>query len=483
MLIRDLERKTGLERATIRFYEREGLITPVRQENGYRAYSDADANTLLKVKLLRQLGLPLEKIQALQQGREDFSAALSEQIRQLEHQIETSVRAKQVCVEIREAGTDYAHLDAQYYLELLSKPLPNTPAWTPKQVPEFHMCREYHPVRRFAARLIDYEILRIFLQLLIYAGFRVRPVSNVLSFFINYGSWFLMIPVEGILLHKFGTTPGKWLMGLRVESCNGGNLSFADAAARAWEVFRHGLGWGIPVWELWRLYKSYRNYQEQSEMDWDWNAEVIYGDWNRGRKAAGAAVLAGYVLLNVFLFQDLIKPKYRGDELTVAQFAANYNNYAESLNDSGGYDRLCADGTWEQEENSVTVYINGRPLEEDKPFQYELEDGCLRQIRYENAWTDVFYMSPLSGKRAWAAYSVVLAQDGVGFRQIWEFTKLLDGEMNQENGHIVYQNIEVFWTIETQNLQSDGSGTYFRVDENQDTLLTLSYEIQIHEAK
>ena len=38
MLIRDLEVKTGLDRATIRYYEREGFIAPVRKENGYRVY-------------------------------------------------------------------------------------------------------------------------------------------------------------------------------------------------------------------------------------------------------------------------------------------------------------------------------------------------------------------------------------------------------------------------------------------------------------
>ena len=36
MLIRELEQNTGLERATIRYYEKEGFITPNREENGYQ---------------------------------------------------------------------------------------------------------------------------------------------------------------------------------------------------------------------------------------------------------------------------------------------------------------------------------------------------------------------------------------------------------------------------------------------------------------
>jgi DNA-binding transcriptional MerR regulator len=34
MQIRDLEAESGLDRATIRFYEREGLIIPDQKENG-----------------------------------------------------------------------------------------------------------------------------------------------------------------------------------------------------------------------------------------------------------------------------------------------------------------------------------------------------------------------------------------------------------------------------------------------------------------
>ena len=53
MTIREIEALSGLPRANIRYYEAEGLITPRRAENGYRDYSQADADTLLRIKLLR----------------------------------------------------------------------------------------------------------------------------------------------------------------------------------------------------------------------------------------------------------------------------------------------------------------------------------------------------------------------------------------------------------------------------------------------
>lgn len=40
MLIKEIENLSGMERANIRFYEREGFITPKRLDNGYRDYSE-----------------------------------------------------------------------------------------------------------------------------------------------------------------------------------------------------------------------------------------------------------------------------------------------------------------------------------------------------------------------------------------------------------------------------------------------------------
>lgn len=65
MTIKQIEQQSGLTRANIRFYEEEGLIHPRRQENGYRDYTDAELEMLLRIKLLRSLGLTLEEIKLL----------------------------------------------------------------------------------------------------------------------------------------------------------------------------------------------------------------------------------------------------------------------------------------------------------------------------------------------------------------------------------------------------------------------------------
>lgn len=62
MTIKELETLLGMTRANIRFYEQEGFLCPQRRENNYRIYSQEDVDTLRKIKLLRQLGLPLDTI-------------------------------------------------------------------------------------------------------------------------------------------------------------------------------------------------------------------------------------------------------------------------------------------------------------------------------------------------------------------------------------------------------------------------------------
>lgn len=69
MTIKELEARTGIVRANIRYYERKGLLSPRRLDNGYRDYSEEDVRTLEKIKLLRSLQVDLGTIRLVQQGK------------------------------------------------------------------------------------------------------------------------------------------------------------------------------------------------------------------------------------------------------------------------------------------------------------------------------------------------------------------------------------------------------------------------------
>lgn len=69
--ISELAEATGFPAATLRYYESVGLLTPERDPNGYRRYTDSDADRLRFVARAKQLGLKLDEIAELVDLRGD----------------------------------------------------------------------------------------------------------------------------------------------------------------------------------------------------------------------------------------------------------------------------------------------------------------------------------------------------------------------------------------------------------------------------
>ena len=63
MTIKEVEQLLEVPRATIRFYEKENLIKPVRESNGYRDYSEYDVGRLKQIILLRKIGFSVTDIE------------------------------------------------------------------------------------------------------------------------------------------------------------------------------------------------------------------------------------------------------------------------------------------------------------------------------------------------------------------------------------------------------------------------------------
>lgn len=85
MKINQVEQLVGITKGNIRFYEKEGLLTPGRNnENGYRDYSDADVAWLKKIKLLRMLDVPIEEILRLKSGALTLEDAMGRHMIQLQ---------------------------------------------------------------------------------------------------------------------------------------------------------------------------------------------------------------------------------------------------------------------------------------------------------------------------------------------------------------------------------------------------------------
>ncbi len=60
--ISQMAEKFGLQPHTLRFYEKEGLLSPARSENGIRYYTDQDAARMEMAMCLKSTGMPLKDI-------------------------------------------------------------------------------------------------------------------------------------------------------------------------------------------------------------------------------------------------------------------------------------------------------------------------------------------------------------------------------------------------------------------------------------
>ena len=61
--IQDVSKKTGLTAHTLRYYEKEGLISGVeRSQGGFRQYTDEDLERLGLIRCLKNTGMSIQEI-------------------------------------------------------------------------------------------------------------------------------------------------------------------------------------------------------------------------------------------------------------------------------------------------------------------------------------------------------------------------------------------------------------------------------------
>jgi uncharacterized RDD family membrane protein YckC len=100
-----------------------------------------------------------------------------------------------------------------------------------------------HLGRRFWARWFDLYLFSGVWWMVIWAA--GRDVGGILQnpwiILFHYVPWFVL---EAVLLQRFGTTPGKWLLGIRVINDKGTLLSLAESTRRAARVLFLGIGFG-----------------------------------------------------------------------------------------------------------------------------------------------------------------------------------------------------------------------------------------------
>lgn len=91
MFISELEKKTGLTRHTIRFYEKEGFLNKRyirRGENNYRSYSDAAVEYLLMLKAGQAAGFTLGELKKLIEADEASELSVHKKVELIRQKME-----------------------------------------------------------------------------------------------------------------------------------------------------------------------------------------------------------------------------------------------------------------------------------------------------------------------------------------------------------------------------------------------------------
>ncbi len=166
---------------------------------------------------------------------------------------------------------------------------------------------QHHPWRRLFARTVDICTAGLVLfMLLIFAfsatmpeqaaGFAKAIENPIIASVVLYLIW---LPAEALLLSLFGTTPAKWLFGIRVAHPGGNLLSFAAALNRSFLVFVQGVGFGIPFVALFKQLFAYRRLTKTGTTLWDTSttAVVIHKKWGMFRALACTAAVFFVLIL------------------------------------------------------------------------------------------------------------------------------------------------------------------------------------------
>ena len=154
----------------------------------------------------------------------------------------------------------------------------------------------------------------------------------------------LTIAFEPMFLARFGTTPGKALMGIRIHRWDGGLLSEREARVRTLLVLWRGEALYFSPVTLFTYINAYITAKHGMEQSWD--REKYYVLTVRPRRRGVTCALAGsavVLLLSVSVLLFLLghMPSARG-ERSALEFANSYNSAAKFEMEGDGWQHMRA---------------------------------------------------------------------------------------------------------------------------------------------
>ena len=472
MNIKEIEERSGLTRANIRYYEQEGLLAPARRENKYRDYSEEDLETLLRIALLRNLGFSLDEIRRLQSGELELAAAMRERSAALESEGQRLLAARNVCDAISREVTSYSALRPEDYLN----------GFEPDAAAKQRDVAEPHPLRRYLARAIDLTIVGLmvsFVQfvLLHHNLVNISKGENVLC---GLAGWGLLVLIEPLLLARFGTTAGKWCMGITVTRPDGERLSYGEALERTAAVWLYGAGLGISIVELVCNYRSYRRYMNGEELAWEEGSVERFDGRGTGKMVLlFMACWAVRGTLTVAMALAAMLPPNRGD-LAVAEFAENVNFYRDFF-DYGERWSLDENGEWAENQYENVVYFGGG--DGPAPFTYTMEDGTLRAVHWAYTETAETIYDTGDENARMAYLALAAAQKDTSLFNIRGVIKQVTTDSWPKDAPCsnAWKDVEMRYDAKIEGEYYYSEGFFLSVQDGQPITVTLTFDARLAE--
>ena len=469
---KEIEQRSGLTRANIRYYEQEGLLAPARRENKYRDYSEEDLETLLRIALLRNLGFSLDEIRRLQSGELELAAAMRERSAALEAEGQRLLTAKSICDAISREVASYSALQPETYLH----------SFEPDKTAERQDIAEPHPCRRYLARAIDLTLTGILVSFVqfVLLHHNLVNISKGEKVLCGLAGWGLLVLIEPLLLSRFAATAGKWCMGITVTRPDGERLSYGEALERTAAVWLYGAGLGISIVELVCNYRSYRRYMNGEELAWESGSIERFDERGTGRMVLlYAASTALSLALTLAMGLSAALPPNRG-ELTVAEFAENVNFYRGYF-DYGQRWTLDSSGEWVENEYENVIYFGGGG--EPTPFSYTVEDGVLRAVHWAYSETEeLLYGTGVDNARM-AYLALAAAQRGTNLFSIRRVIAQIGADRWTPDTpcSAVWKNVEMRYDAQIEGAFRCIDGYFFSTQGSQPITVTLTFDARVVE--
>ena len=186
------------------------------------------------------------------------------------------------------------------------------------------------------------------------------------------------------------------MLGMRLTGADGKNLPYSEGVTRYIMMLGWGLGFYIPIFSLVMIIRSAWRCWKEEPQPWDDGVAYIAKPF-RPRYAAALLLTAVLVLTAAEAVSSACQlPPNKGD-LTVAEFAENYNRQASYLG-FGGRTYLDEAGRWQEkpeDSSQITISLDElmdvNPWDDARVFHYTVEDGHVTAVTmsgtFQNATT------------------------------------------------------------------------------------------------